>query len=69
MTSESIEYVPHQLSDTVTYVHTSIETGSGHPGHVLSRSDPDTKLSGFDPDSFIGSRALITSSLEWKTTS
>ena len=53
--------------------HVSVETGSGHPdpGHVLSGSsgsDPDTKLSGFDPDSFVGSRALITSSLEWKAT-
>ena len=39
-----------------------IETGSGHPGHVLSRSsgsDPLYKISGSDPYFAIESRALV----------
>ena len=28
----------------------SVETGSGHPGHIFSGSDPVYNLSGSDPD-------------------
>ena len=39
---------------THTHTRTRVETGSGHPGHILSGSsgsDPLYKLSGSDPDS------------------
>ena len=40
-----------------SYVHTRVETGSGHPGHglsTLSRFEPVYKLSGSDLDSAVG---------------
>ena len=42
-----------QANDIVMKGLTSVETGSGHPGHIFSGSsgsDPVYKLSGSDPD-------------------
>ena len=49
----SHNYMDKVFSILVTSGRTRVETGSGHPGHVLARSsgsDPLYKISGSDPD-------------------
>ena len=58
-------YHTSSLIQEELWIHNSVETGSGHPGHIFSGSsgsDPVYNLSGSDPDCYPGQWVIRVSS-------